>query len=91
MVEIAVALKMRLIVFDILFTESEGEPPNAHDSERYLAWANSLSRVLVKLGLKASPKPKQSLADYMSRAYGSNGSTAAVQPRPRPHSGGGKE
>ncbi len=51
----AVQLTVRIASMDRKFTETEQQ--TEHDSRTYLAWANSLSRLLRQLGLKVAPPP----------------------------------
>ena len=50
MIELAVQLRMRLVVMDLTFANC-GEQ-SEHDARQYLAWANSLQRALSRLGLE---------------------------------------
>lgn len=49
LVEMAVQLRMRLLVFDIRFADQIEF--SAHDSKLYLSWANSLRLTMQALGL----------------------------------------
>jgi hypothetical protein len=56
MINLAVQLRMRLLAMDASFTDRGDH--SAHDSKQYLAWANSLSRIMVRLGLEpAAQRP----------------------------------
>jgi hypothetical protein len=47
-IELACQLRARLLTMDLRFVELEGEQTEL-DSRTYLAWANSLSRLLLKI------------------------------------------
>jgi hypothetical protein len=41
-----------------------------HDSRVYLAWSNTLSRLLARLGLEPAAPKAPTLADYLATKYG---------------------
>lgn len=58
-------LRLRLALMDAAFAGS-GEQTE-HDSRTYLAWANTFSRGLHRLGVKAAQAEKpRTLADYLA-------------------------
>jgi hypothetical protein len=57
LIEQAVQIRLRLALMDRKF--SENDILTDHDSRTYLAWSNSLSRLMRQLGLKAAPSPKE--------------------------------
>jgi hypothetical protein len=61
LIEQAAQLRLRLAVMDRKY--AEGGTLTDHDSRVYLAWSNSLSRLMRQLGTKAAPKPAPSLSD----------------------------
>ena len=64
LIETAVQLKFRLAVMDRAFAETGAMV--AHDSRVYLAWSNSLLRVLRQLGMRGVAEKPPSLADYLA-------------------------
>jgi hypothetical protein len=68
-VELACQLRVRLVAMDLEFAEGGGAM-TAHDSRTYLAWANSLARVLNRLGIQAAPSRTPSLAELMAQPQG---------------------
>lgn len=71
LIDIAVQLRMRVVAMDAKFAE-RGEQ-SAHDAKQYLAWSNSLSRTLIRLGLQAAAQQQPTIHDLM----------AAMPDRPR--------
>ena len=69
LIEQAVGLQMRLDMLDSK-TIGEGLDMGDGDQRRYLAWANSLQRLMRQLGQKAAPRPGASLADHLARRAG---------------------
>jgi hypothetical protein len=63
LIEIAVQLRMRLVVMDAAFAE-RGEQ-SAHDARQYLAWANTLARTLSRLGLHGVKNHSSDLTAYL--------------------------
>jgi hypothetical protein len=66
LIEQAVGLQLRLSLLDQ--TTLYGMDMTPSDTPRYLAWANSLARLLRQLGLKSAPQPKASLAEHLARS-----------------------
>ena len=64
LIEQLVQLRLRLATMDRRFART-GEM-TAHDSRTYLAWANSFSRVLTRLGVQGPADRPPSLADYVA-------------------------
>ncbi|WP_428488628.1 hypothetical protein [Rhodopila sp.] len=64
LIEQACQLKLRLSVMDRAFAERGGEQTEL-DSRTYLAWSNSFTRTLARLGVEAAPAPAPSLSDYL--------------------------
>jgi len=65
LIEQAVMLAMRI---DILDRKTlDGIDMNDGDDRRYLAWANSLARLMRQLGQKSSPRPTVSLAAHIAK------------------------
>ena len=65
MISQAVMLQMRIDLMDR--KTLEGDDMGEGDDRRYLAWANSLSRLMRQLGQKAAPRPTISLADHIAK------------------------
>jgi hypothetical protein len=65
LIEQCVQLKLRLAVMDRAFAETGSM--SAHDSKVYLAWSNSLSRMLKQIGVKAVTTPALTLAEHLAR------------------------
>jgi hypothetical protein len=63
LVEQAVEVKRRLLVMDRRFSRTEEFGGRAKE---YLAWSNSLSRLLRMLGLESAPVRGPTLADYLA-------------------------
>jgi hypothetical protein len=66
LIEQLVQIRLRIALMDRKFAETGAQTD--HDSRTYLAWANSFSRLLGRLGLEASaPPPKvPTLAEYLA-------------------------
>lgn len=64
LVEQAVQIKLRLFTLDAAFAERGSQ--SAHDGRQYLAWSNSLSRLLRQLGMKGAAERPASLGDYLA-------------------------
>lgn len=78
LVDQAVELKRRLLVMDRRFSRTEEFSGRAKE---YLAWSNSLARLLRMIGLeRAAPRPT-TLADYLT-AKNAAAHTAAVEAVP---------
>ena len=63
-IEQAVQIKLRLMLMDGAFAERGAQ--SAHDARQYLAWANSLSRLMRQLGPAAKPKVP-TLAEHLAQ------------------------
>jgi len=63
LIEQGVQLKLRLFAMDSAFAERGAQ--SAHDTRTYLAWNNSLTRLLRQLGVKGVAEKAPSLADIM--------------------------
>jgi hypothetical protein len=61
LIDRAVMLTLRLAQLD-----ADMAAGCAVDDERHLAYSNSLSRIMTRLGLKSAPVPPPSLAEYMA-------------------------
>jgi len=68
LIDQAVMLSMRISLMDR--KTLEGDAMGEGDDRRYLAWANSLSRLMRQLGQKAAPRPTVSLADHLAKRGG---------------------
>lgn len=64
LIEQASMLQMRINLMDR--KTIDGVEMTDHDVRHYLAWCNSLARLLRQLGLKGAPQPKVTLADHLS-------------------------
>jgi hypothetical protein len=64
----AVQLQLHLALLDK--QTADGVEMNGHDSRYYLAWSNSLARLLTRIGMKAAPVPKATLADHLAARSG---------------------
>lgn len=64
LIEQAAQIKLRLATMDRKFAET-GEQTE-HDSRVYLAWSNSLARLMKQLGLEAAREKPQRLSDYLA-------------------------
>jgi hypothetical protein len=69
LIEQAVGLQPRCALLDSK-TFNEGIELGDGDQRRYLAWANSLQRLMRQLGQKRAPKPAMSLADHLAQRAG---------------------
>ena len=65
LIDQAVMLQMRLDMMDR--KALDGIEPNDGDDRRYLAWANSLARLMRQLGQKSAAPPKITLADHLAK------------------------
>jgi hypothetical protein len=66
LIEQLVQLRLRIATMDRKFAAT-GEM-TAHDSRTYLAWANSYSRLLARIGIKGPPERRAaSLAEIQAR------------------------
>jgi hypothetical protein len=61
-------IQVHLATLDTRALESGGISP--HATREYLAWANSMSRMLQALGLDDAPAPQPTLADYLASKAG---------------------
>jgi hypothetical protein len=68
LIEQAVMLQMRIDMMDS--ATIEGGAMNSGDDRRYLAWANSLARLMRQLGQKSAPRPTVSLAAHIANRGG---------------------
>jgi hypothetical protein len=64
LIETAARLQMHLAVMDRKFMENGDMTP--FDSKRYTAWANTLTRTLVRLGLKGAAAAAPTLAEHLA-------------------------
>jgi hypothetical protein len=64
LIEQAIGLQLHIALLDQ--KTLDGYDMTSHDVHHYLAWCNSLSRLLRQLGLKGAPQPKQSLAEHLA-------------------------
>lgn len=94
LIDLACQIDLRLQVLDARFADSDGEF-SGHDAKQYLAWSNSLARLLQRLGLKSREPARASLADYIAsqsstRRVGADGPQRRSNPplaRKRPPTG----
>jgi len=75
LIEQAVQIKLRLAVMDRRFAETGTQ--TEHDSRTYLAWANSYSRMLAKLGIAAPKGHPTGLTEYLTKKAASEPHTAS--------------
>ena len=64
LIEQAVWLHFHLAVMDR--RTADGHQLTPHDSRTYLAWSNSLARLLKQLGLRGAAARPRSLADHLA-------------------------
>jgi hypothetical protein len=64
LIELAVQIRMRLVVMDLKFADSGEQSPR--DAKQYLAWSNSLQRALSRLGLEGAKEQTATLADFFA-------------------------
>jgi hypothetical protein len=64
LIEQAVQIKLRLAVMDRKFAETGAQ--TEHDGRQYLAWANSLARLLRQLGMQGTEPRPPSIAEYFA-------------------------
>jgi hypothetical protein len=69
----AVQLQMRVLAMDAAFVDNGGQ--SAHDAKQYLAWANAITRLLGRLGIKGAAEKPPSLAELL-------GAPASPPPEP---------
>ena len=74
MIDQGAELKLRLAVMDQDFIQTGRR--SAHASRDYLAWSNSLVRLLRQLGLKGQPERGPTLAEIMATAPAPRARTA---------------
>jgi hypothetical protein len=65
LIRLATQIQIRVAIMDAKFA-MEGGDVNACDAHHYLAWVNTLSKTLAKLGLKSAPLPRRSLSDLLA-------------------------
>jgi hypothetical protein len=70
LIERAAWLTLHVALMDAkLMEEGEGATHSERDSRQYLAWSNSLTRIMKQLGTDKVPaKPRKSLADLIQEA-----------------------
>jgi hypothetical protein len=68
LIQQAVMLQMRIDMMDS--ATMEGLAMNSGDDRRYLAWANSLTRLMRQLGQKSAPRPAVTLAAHIANRAG---------------------
>ena len=59
-------LRLRIVLLDERFADTG--VMTDHDSRTYLAWANSFTRLVQRLGLKGSPPERQPSLDEIIAA-----------------------
>ncbi len=64
MIEQAAQIRLRLAGMDRKFMEAGGMVE--HDSRVYLAWSNSLSRLMRQLGTQGPPPRAPTLTNYLA-------------------------
>ncbi len=69
LIEQAAQLQLRVAVMDAKFAATGAQTD--HNSRTYLAWANSLSRLLRQLGVKARSADAPDLRSYLAARAGS--------------------
>lgn len=67
LIEQAVQITLRIASMDKKFAETGTQ--TEHDSRVYLAWSNSLSRLLRQLGLKGAPERAPRLEDILAQPH----------------------
>ena len=65
LIERAAQIQLRLALMDKRFVDNGGVMSD-HDTRTYLAWSNSLSRLMAQLGLDAAPPPPLTHAETMA-------------------------
>jgi hypothetical protein len=73
-------LQVHLASMDQRILES-GEM-SEHTGKQYLAWANSVSRMIAQLGLHSAPEQPPSLSEYLSQWRPPDVSTPQAEPSP---------
>jgi hypothetical protein len=73
-------IKLRIAVMDRAFTEAGTMTP--HDAAHYYAAANTLTRLLARLGLQGAPTPTPTLADYLASRDAASAAQASPAPAP---------
>ena len=68
LIDQAVMLSMRIDIMDS--KTLEGLDQGEGDDRRYLAWANSLARLMRQLGQKSTPRPTATLAAHLAQRGG---------------------
>jgi hypothetical protein len=69
LIDRAVALTLRVAQLDA--EVARGEALSSHDHRHYLAWSNSLTKTLSKLGVKGRAEPQgPTLAQHLAAKYG---------------------
>ena len=71
-------LQVHLASMDQRILES-GEM-SEHTGKQYLAWANSVSRMIAQLGLHSAPEQPPSLADYLSQWRAPDAAAGQAEP-----------
>jgi hypothetical protein len=74
----AAEIKLRLAVMDQEFIRTGHR--SLHASRDYLAWSNSLVRLLRQLGLKGAPAPVPTLAGYLAAKAAQPAASATPTP-----------
>ena len=65
LIDQCVQLQLRIALIDR--KTAEGEPMTEHDSRTYLAWCNSLARLVRQLGMKAASQQQPTLRDHLAK------------------------
>jgi hypothetical protein len=78
MADVAAELKLRIAVMGEEFRRTGKRAP--HASRDYLAWSNSLTRLLKQFGMKGAPAPVPTLAEHRARRAAEAASAAPAAP-----------
>ena len=76
LIEQAAQLQLRLAVMDRRFAETGAQTD--HDSRTYLAWSNSLSRLMRQLGVKAAAQAAPDLRRFLAAREASSSTSRAA-------------
>ena len=82
LIDQAAQLRLRLACMDRKFAESGTF--TEHDSRTYLAWSNSYTRTLLRLGVTGAAERPLSLADALAAAAAARATSAPSAPHAAP-------
>jgi ribosomal protein S15P/S13E len=82
LIERIVQLQLHLAVMDRRFATTH--TMSDHAGRQYLAWANSVARMLAQLGLQPAKSRARTLADYLAEKAAAPPASASPAPPPPP-------